>query len=445
MFDKIYNSMKRLITFALFLTVALILAVFYALIRTNIDHSIFIHSLLICSILAACLVWIISSKIALAVTKQILEPLNRAATEGYAETEEIYDEIKPLLSRLTTKDGEIKRQSDKAKSQKLQLKTVTSNMNEGLIILDQNGNVLAINHCAQDILGVAERDIKYRHFLSLPDSKQFAHGLKTAADGKNTDLRFSTENEKAYQMFFTPVFENNLVCGIVILLFDVSEKYRLEQIRREFSANVSHELKTPLTTIFGYSQIITNGIAKPEDIKGFAEKIEKESARLITLIDDIIALSDLEEKGASIEKETFSLRPLAEEVLESLEPRAKEQGILLTLSGEDTTLSANRRQIHELIYNLCDNAIKYNKPSGSVTVTISHNTLTVKDTGIGIPADSIDRLFERFYRVDKSHSKKVNGTGLGLSIVKHIVQSNNAEISVNSILGEGSTFTVVFH
>ena len=246
-------------------------------------------------------------------------------------------------------------------------------------------------------------------------------------------------------MFFTPVFEQNIVCGMVILMFDVSEKHRSEQIRREFSANVSHELKTPLTTIFGYSQIITNGIAKPEDVKGFAAKIEKESARLITLIDDIIALSNLEENGPAAQKENVSLKAVAAEVLESLEAQAAKRDILLTLAGGDTQVVANRRQMHELIFNLCDNALKYNKDGGSVTVTLSNNMLCVADTGIGIPPDSIDRLFERFYRVDKSHSKKVNGTGLGLSIVKHIVQSSGAEISVKSTLGEGSTFTVVFH
>lgn len=444
MFDKIYRSMRYLIAFALGLAVLFILASIYTVLRTYTAFHALFRSLLFLSLLIAFFVWMISSKIARAVTNQILEPFRRAAGTGYTDTEDMYDEVKPLLSRLTNQDTEIKRQSDKAKSQKLQLKTVTSNMNEGLIILDQNGTILAINHCAQDILNIAERDIKYRSFLSLPDSKRFSDGLQKAAAGKNSDLRFST-NGKTYQMFFTPVFENNVVSGMVILLFDVSEKHRAEQIRREFSANVSHELKTPLTTIFGYSQIITNGIAKPEDIKGFAAKIEKESARLITLIDDIIALSALEENGASVEKEDVSLRTAAEEVLDSLDSRAKQQGITLSLAGDDTTVFANRRQIHELIFNLCDNAIKYNKPSGSVTVTIGHNAISVADTGIGIPPDSIDRLFERFYRVDKSHSKKVNGTGLGLSIVKHIVQSNDAEISVKSILGEGSTFTVVFH
>lgn len=393
--------------------------------------------------LIALFISIVASKIAREITNNIVAPFREAALTNYTDTDSMYEEIKPLLSRITNQDSEIKRQSDKAKSQKLQLQTVTSNMNEGLVILDKTGNVLSINRCAQEILNVDERDLKYRPFLTVPNSGQFQPHLDGVSQGKNSDLLFETK-ERTYQMFFTPVFENNDVCGMVILLFDVSEKHRAEQIRREFSANVSHELKTPLTTIFGYAQIITNGIAKTEDVRGFAAKIEKESARLIRLIEDIIDLSNLEENGASAEKEHVCLKDAVTEVLESLEAQAKKRNITLRLEGNDACVMANRRQIHELIFNLCDNAIKYNKDGGTVTVTAENNLLRVSDTGIGIPPDSIDRVFERFYRVDKSHSKKVNGTGLGLSIVKHIVQSNNAEITVKSALNEGTEFTVTF-
>lgn len=412
-------------------------------VSTRHNLPVLFGGILFVTVLAAVFISIVAANIARAITNNIIAPFREAALMNYADTESMYEEIKPLIAKLTNQDTEIKRQSDKAKSQKLQLQTVTSNMNEGLIILDKNGNILAINRCAQEILKAEERDVKFKPFLSIPNSGQFEAHLKEASLGKNNDVLFEADN-KTYQMFFTPVFENNDVCGMVILLFDVSEKHRSEQIRREFSANVSHELKTPLTTIFGYSQIITNGIAKPEDVKGFAAKIEKESARLITLIDDIIALSNLEENGAGAHKETVSLKDVANEVLESLEAQAAPRGITLTLAGGDTVVFANRRQMHELIFNLCDNAVKYNKAGGSVTVTLSNDMLCVADTGIGIPPDSTDRLFERFYRVDKSHSKKVNGTGLGLSIVKHIVQSNNAEISVKSTLGQGTTFTVEF-
>ncbi len=437
MFDKIYRCMRRLSLFVLLLFAAFALALLY-----TTSYTMF-KTAFVATFISFFLVYAISIRIAKAATKSIMEPIKRAGEPGFSADDNIYEELKPFLSRLTSKESEIKRQSKKTKSQKLQLQTITENMNEGLIILDNSMHVLSMNHCAEDILGIRGQDIKYKSFRTIQESNLFSKGLDAAAKGENSDLIFSSIG-KTYQMFFTPFFENAEVNGVVILLFDISQRQRAEQIRREFSANVSHELKTPLTTISGYSQIITKGIAKPEDVQGFAEKIEKETTRLITLIDDIIALSALEEKSAIAEREHVSLREIAKEVLDSLESRAFTQEITLHLTGSDTTVSANRRQMQELIFNLCDNAVKYNKAGGNVTVHISHNAISVSDTGIGIPPDSIDRLFERFYRVDKSHSKKVNGTGLGLSIVKHIVQNHDAEISVKSILGEGSTFTVVF-
>lgn len=222
-----------------------------------------------------------------------------------------------------------------------------------------------------------------------------------------------------------------------------STQVEAAQLRAEFSANVSHELKTPLTTILGYSQIINNGIASPEDIKGFTNKIEKEATRLITLIDDIMKLSQLDESNQAIEKQNVDLKEIAEEVTESLKNKAEERGVKVSVSG-NMTVYANLVQMTELIYNLCDNAIKYNVEGGTVEVLLKDNTLSVKDTGIGIPEDSIPRIFERFYRVDKSHSKSVNGTGLGLSIVKHIARRNNAALEVKSDLGKGTEIMVTF-
>ena len=441
MFQKIYQFMRLMVALALLLTIVLILCVLYAVLDPA--HTRFLAIATI-AVLSALTVYLVFARIAIAVAKGITDPIKQAAENGFTATDDIYEELKPLFSRLTTQGSELKRQSNKAKSQKLQLQTITENMNEGLMILDQDMHVLAINKCAQEIFSLQEREIKYKSILEIPECGMFSKGLKKASEGNNNDLIFSSGN-KTYQIFFTPVLENDIVAGVVILLFDVSQRQRAEQIRREFSANVSHELKTPLTAISGYAQIITNGLAKPEDIHGFAQKIDKETSRLITLIDDIIALSALEENGSEAEKESVALKEVAEEVFESLENSASKHNVTLQISGDDIIVTANRRQMTELMFNLCDNAIKYNKPGGSVMVYITRNTLSVSDTGIGIPPDSIDRIFERFYRVDKSHSKKVNGTGLGLSIVKHIAQCNNAEISVKSILGEGSTFTVVFH
>ena len=440
MFRKLFRDTRLLLFGALLMAVVLILCVVYAL--CSPEPSVFIV-IGFMSFLATSLIYLFFTRIARAAIKGVLSPLKHIADNTDVTQNIMYEELKPLLSRLNTQNSEIRRQSIKAKSQKYQLQTITTNMNDGLIIMDKALNVLSMNRCAQNIFGVSELDIKYKSIYTLTGSNLFATGLTKALEGKSNDLLFLS-GKKAYQMYFTPVLENEQISGVVIFLFDVSQRQHAEQVRREFSANVSHELKTPLTTIYGYSQIITTGIAKPEDVRGFAEKIEKETARLITLIDDIIALSALEEKGTDAEKENVDIYEAAKEILENLSVHAKEQNISLSLVGDSTTVSINRMQMTELIYNLCDNAVKYNKPGGSVTVSTARNTLSVSDTGIGIPPDSIDRVFERFYRVDKSHSKKVNGTGLGLSIVKHIVQNNNAEISVKSILGEGTTFTVKF-
>lgn len=252
------------------------------------------------------------------------------------------------------------------------------------------------------------------------------------------------KNGKAYQVFYSPVYEKDKITGVVILLIDVSERIKTEQIRREFSANVSHELKTPLTAIHGYSQIITGGLARDEDIIGFAEKIEKESLRMINLIDDIIKLSRLDEQAESLEKEPVFLPDLCRETASKLKIKADKRGILLEVSGCDSVVYANKVQLSEMLYNLCDNAIKYNKENGSVYIKTLQNGFSVSDTGIGISEEHLGRIFERFFRADKSHSKNIGGTGLGLSIVKHLALCNNAVIDVKSTLGKGSVFTVTF-
>ena len=230
----------------------------------------------------------------------------------------------------------------------------------------------------------------------------------------------------------------------MLLLFDVTERSEAERIRREFTANVSHELKTPLTTIHGYAQIIDKGIAKPEDVMGFASKIEKESSRLMVLVDDIIKLSHLDEGKSEDTLQSISLRKTAGEVVESLARKAEDMEVAITISGEDTEIYANLSQITEMIYNLTDNAIKYNVKGGKVNINIIDKGFEISDTGIGIPSEHLDRIFERFFRVDKSHSKMIGGTGLGLSIVKHIAKVNGGNITVQSTPGKGTTFKVLF-
>jgi len=271
---------------------------------------------------------------------------------------------------------------------------------------------------------------------------EICNAAKSALQGNKGSISFKTQ-DKSFQIFYSSVYQDSKLTGAILLMFDVSEFEQTEKIRREFTANVSHELKTPLTSIHGYSQIINRGIAKPEDVTGFTQKIEKESSRLIILIDDIIKLSKLDE-NEPIEKSTNDMLYVANEVAEQLRQKADQRNITIKVTGEKSDIFINTAQLTQLIYNLCDNGIKYNKDGGTVTITVSDNKLIVEDTGIGIPKDSIDRIFERFFRVDKSRSKKVDGTGLGLSIVKHIVVSNGGKINVQSTVDKGTTFIVDF-
>jgi len=271
---------------------------------------------------------------------------------------------------------------------------------------------------------------------------EICNAAKSALQGNKGSISFKTQ-DKSFQIFYSSVYQDSKLTGAILLMFDVSEFEQTEKIRREFTANVSHELKTPLTSIHGYSQIINRGIAKPEDVTGFTQKIEKESSRLIILIDDIIKLSKLDE-NEPIEKSTNDMLYVANEVAEQLRQKADQRNITIKVTGEKSDIFINTAQLTQLIYNLCDNGIKYNKDGGTVTITVSDNKLIVEDTGIGIPKESIDRIFERFFRVDKSRSKKVDGTGLGLSIVKHIVVSNGGKINVQSTVDKGTTFIVDF-
>lgn len=390
------------------------------------------------------LIYVLSVIVAMRLTDNIVKPLEKIYTFDNENYENAYEEIQPFLNRITRQNQEIKRQMAKVKAQKGRLQTITDNINEGLIIVDTNANILAINGCALNIFKVGESYVKHRKFVYLTDKEEIYGALQKALNGEKDNLLVDIDN-KIYQIFYCPVYERQEISGVVLLIFDVSEKAESEQIRREFTANVSHELKTPLTTIHGYAQVIENGIARPEDIKGFAKKIEKESSRLITLIDDIIKLSNLDEQSVVCDKQDISLRSVVNEVMENLQVKANEKNVTFNVMGKDTRVHCNLSQITELVYNLCDNAIKYNKDGGSVNITIADKILFVSDTGIGIPEKDLDRIFERFFRGDKSHSKKVDGTGLGLSIVKHIAKANNATINVDSEVGIGTTFTVKFN
>ncbi len=377
----------------------------------------------------------IASKITAGIVNPIINPKNI--------TRQQYDELKPLTQRIEHQDKEIKRQIEKASYQEHQHQLITDNMNEGLIVLDKEGTILSLNKFAAKIFNVSEFKLRGSQFSLLSDNELFSSTIKKALSSKRSDVLIQM-GEFDYRVFCSPVCQNGVLSAVVILMFDVTSTSRQEKLRREFSANVSHELKTPLTSINGYAQLISNKIAKEEDIPDFAAKIAKESNRLMLLIEDIMHLSRLDENPPPEKSTTFYLKEVIDDVVSSLSEKAQENNIQIFIEGTDFQLNSNKSQITELIYNISDNAIKYNNIGGSVKFTFLGHSLSIADTGIGIPPEYTERIFERFFRVDKSHSKKVDGTGLGLSIVKHIAKINNVQIDIQTSVGKGTVFLLTF-
>lgn len=406
--------------------------------KPSFDVIAFFYPAFIFILLMIILIYFLSSHIASKLTANIVKPITQHLGDEY-------DEIRPLTERIELQNREIKRQSEYAKAQKLQLQLITDNMNEGLVITDENGTIISINNFALNIFNLREYEARNKSYSLLTSNESFIYAVSQALQ-KHRSTTLINIGELDYRVFCSPVIKNNTFSGVVILLFDVTSTSQSEKLRREFSANVSHELKTPLTSINGYAQIISSGLAAKDDVPGFAAKIAKESNRLMILIEDIIRLSNLDEGvPAEEEKTAFSLKDIVIDVMSSLSDKAQNRSVAMQCEGEDFYINANKSQITELIYNICDNAIKYNKDNGSVTFTLSGHTLSITDTGIGIPGEYLGRIFERFFRVDKSHSKKVDGTGLGLSIVKHIAKQNYIDIDVKSTLGAGTTFVLTFN
>ena len=402
------------------------------------------YSIMISVLFITALIYILTAIVSTTLTENIIKPIREINPFNSNELDNVYEEIRPFLKRIAHQSEEIDRQADKVTEQKARLRAIMDNINEGLVIIDRFSNILSVNKPALDIFEKTESELRHKNYTLLSQDEKLGELVRNSLDGEKGNMYLS-HSDRTYQIFVSPVYEKDDISGTVMMLFDVTERIDAEKIRREFTANVSHELKTPLTTIHGYAQIIDSGIAKPEDIGGFVKKIEKESSRLMVLVNDIIELSHLDESAGETEKNTVSLRAIVLEAIDSLETRAKEMNIDITVSDSDTSVFVNTSQISEMIYNLIDNAIKYNRKSGRVDIKIGDKYIEISDTGIGIPEKYRERIFERFFRVDKSHSKMVNGTGLGLSIVKHIAKINNAEIYVESTLGKGSIFRVVFN
>ena len=385
----------------------------------------------------------VSLGVAAIVARVVVKPINSIDLKN-PDIGESYSEIAPLLHRISEQNHEIDQQIAELTRSRKEFSLITENMSEGFIIIDSRTEVLSYNTAALKILG-SDFTGSSRSVLVLNRSEAFRSAVYDALAGKRseTDLTLS---EKIYQVIATPAFTGSSVTGAVMIILDITEKEAREELRREFTSNVSHELKTPLTTIYGISDMLVGGIVKPEDIPGFAKNIRDEAGRMITLIQDILKLSQLDENTFSDQRERVDLYELAQSAAERLRPQADEKHVTISVTGERSEFTGIATVLEEMIYNLLDNAVKYNKQGGRADVDVRSSggdiVVTVSDTGIGVPADSIDRIFERFYRADKSHSRKIGGTGLGLSIVKHGVSLHGGSITVKSSEGSGTTFTM---
>lgn len=414
---------------------------------SSAQHSVWvlIMGLLSPVIMIFVLAAILSGVLASALSKRILRPVNAIDLE-HPEQSEVYEELSPLLSKIYNQNRVIDSQIEELQRKQAEFTAITENMSEGFLVIDDHTDLLSYNSGALRLLG-AEAGLSRRSVLALNRSEGFRKAVELSLSGEHCEQLFEREG-RYLQIIANPVYHEERVAGAVLVILDITEKHARESMRREFTANVSHELKTPLTSISGTAEIIKNGFVKPEDIPHFAGNIYDEAQRLITLIGDIMRLSQLDEDSVPFEKAPVDLYELASSVLCRLEAAAGKRGISLTLSGEHATVNGVSQVLDEMVFNLCDNAVKYNRENGHVHVFVSegngHVTLRVEDDGIGIPAADQVRVFERFYRVDKSHSKEIGGTGLGLSIVKHGAAFHNARVALESELGKGTTVTVTF-
>ena len=391
-------------------------------------------------ILIALLAIGLSALLARRMARKIVEPLNKLDLEQPLSND-TYEELSPLLRRINQQHLQIRSQMQKLQHKTDEFIQITSHMQEGLVVLDKETHIRSINSAAMKIFD-AEESCVGNSFFQINRSHALRNALNDALDRSHGSAVLNLDG-RAYRFDMSSIQSDGNLLGAVILAVDVTESRNAEQMRREFSANVSHELKTPLQGIIGSAELLENGMVKQEDTPRFVGHIRKEAARLVNLIEDIIRLSQLDE-GVELPSEQVDMLALAKDVQEILASSAAEKGVKINVTGNGFTIKGVRRMLQEIIYNLCDNAIKYNVPGGNVMIHAENNRLVVSDTGIGIPAEHKERIFERFYRVDKSHSKASGGTGLGLSIVKHAAAYHKAEISLDSSPGKGTTITIQF-
>lgn len=381
---------------------------------------------------------LLAAGLSVRLARQITQPINAISPD---DPQDVYPELQPLTQRLRQQRETIRNQMDELSRRMREFSAMTENMSEGFLLIDLRGHVLTENHSASMLLPTDADNI------AKCSQRELCQAAQQALTGQRCE-RLLQQGERTLSVIASPVLESGQVTGAVVLTLDVTEREQREKLRREFSANVSHELKTPLTSISGFAELMSRGLVPPDKVREFSLDIQKECTRLTNLVEDIIDLSRLEEGGGDMTWEDIDLYTLCDDVLQSLEPVAKRQAVTLRLAGESLQVRGVYQVLREMIYNLCDNAIKYNRSGGSVTVTMARSagraSVTVADTGIGIPYEDQSRVFERFYRVDKSHSRAIGGTGLGLSIVKHAAALHGAEIKLQSQPEDGTVITVLF-
>ena len=396
--------------------------------------------MLLVMILTLCLALWLAKRL----SRQLVEPIN-AIDLSDPDDEKTYEELAPLISKIRSQNRQIQRQVETLRQRQEEFDAITGHMSEGLLVIDQRARVLSQNAAARRLLGTMGAVREGDSVLVLNREAGFRRCVEEVLSGRRWEELLERE-DACCQVIANPVEQDGALTGAVLIIMDVTEREQRETLRREFTANVSHELKTPLTSILGTAEILKNGLVRPEDVGHFAGNIHREAQRLIGLVNDIIKLSRLDEGGVESQWETVSLQSVTSSVLEQLALAAERQGVAMTMEGCCGDVYGVPQIMEEVIYNLCDNAIAYNKPGGSVRVTLSTvaegEQVSVEDTGIGIPPEMQERVFERFYRVDKSHSS--GGTGLGLSIVKHGAAYLGARVELESESGKGSTFTLIF-
>lgn len=396
-------------------------------------------------IIIALLALLLSLYLASRMSKRIVKPLNEMSLDD-AERIDTYPELAPLTDKLRSQQNQLREQETELRRRRDEFDAATGSMTEGLVLLNEQRSVLSINKSATKILDISRYCIG-KDILSLSSAPQLHEIVGKALGGEHCEAHI-TLGGVSYRFYASPVSSGDKVTGVVLLMLDTTEKEKAEQLRREFSANVSHELKTPLHTISGSAELLANGIVKPEDVPQFLSRIQSEAKRMTALIDDIIKLSHLDEGAEDMQREDVDLLAVARREANNLAQTAENAEVKLSVSGESAVINGIPQLLDAIVHNLCENAIKYNRPGGFVHVNVRHEgakaLLTVEDNGIGIPLEQQERIFERFYRVDKSHSREVGGTGLGLSIVKHAAALHNAQISVSSVPGKGTTITIAF-